>query len=72
MEKLWTVRSWQARTLVLRAAAVLIGACAALTGARAASSASRISAVVYERGGDLYAVAVDGSRTVRLTRSLPR
>jgi Tol biopolymer transport system component len=30
------------------------------------------AAVVFERGGDLYAVAVDGSRTVRLTKTRTR
>jgi Tol biopolymer transport system component len=29
------------------------------------------AAVVFNRGGDLYAVALDGSRTVRLTRTHP-
>jgi dipeptidyl aminopeptidase/acylaminoacyl peptidase len=63
------VRSWQARTSALAATVVVIAACAVPGGASRGSSASRLSAVVYERGGDLYAVAVDGSRTVRLTRT---
>jgi Tol biopolymer transport system component len=66
------VRPGQRGTLALAATAAVIVACVALVGADRGSSASRLSAVVYERGGDLYAVAVDGSRTVRLTRTRVR
>jgi Tol biopolymer transport system component len=37
--------------------------------AGAALQASPEPAILYERGGDLYAVAADGSRTVRLTKT---
>lgn len=36
-------------------------------GAGGSTNARPVPAVVVERGGDLYAIAVDGSRTVRLT-----
>jgi Tol biopolymer transport system component len=44
-------------------------ACAALAVAGAAASESTTPAVVVQQGGYLYAIAVDGSRTVRLTRT---
>jgi Tol biopolymer transport system component len=47
------------------AASIVLVAAQAM--ASTASTASATPGVVFERGGDLYAVAVDGSRTVRLT-----
>lgn len=38
-------------------------------GAGGSTNARPVPAVVVERGGDLYAIAIDGSRTVRLTRT---
>jgi Tol biopolymer transport system component len=38
-------------------------------GAGGSANARPVPAVVVERGGDLYAVAIDGSRTVRLTKT---
>jgi len=37
--------------------------------AAAESQGGSPAAVLFERGGDLYAVAIDGSRTVRLTKT---
>jgi Tol biopolymer transport system component len=52
---------------VIPAIALLV--CAALGSAEPVRSQPTIPAVVFERNGDLYAVAVDGSRTVRLTKT---
>jgi Tol biopolymer transport system component len=41
----------------------------AAVAADASTSAAPVPAVVFERSGDLYAIAVDGSRTVRLTQT---
>jgi Tol biopolymer transport system component len=38
-------------------------------GAGGSTTARPVRAVVVERGGDLYAIAIDGSRTVRLTKT---
>jgi Tol biopolymer transport system component len=38
-------------------------------GAGGSTNARPVRAVVVERGGDLYAIAIDGSRTVRLTKT---
>jgi Tol biopolymer transport system component len=38
-------------------------------GAGGSTSATPVPAVVVERDGDLYAIAIDGSRTVRLTQT---
>jgi Tol biopolymer transport system component len=44
-----------------------VSACAVLAAAEPVRSEPTTPAVVFERGGDLYAVSIDGSRTVRLT-----
>jgi Tol biopolymer transport system component len=44
-------------------------ACVALTGSASAQSDETTPAVVVQQGGHLYAIAGDGSRTVRLTRT---
>lgn len=48
-------------------ATLLVLASQALAGGVGESRSS--SGIVFERGGDLYAIAVDGSRTVRLTNT---
>jgi Tol biopolymer transport system component len=48
---------------------VVLLVCAVSAAAQASTSAAPAPAVVVERKGDLYAFAVDGSRTVRLTRT---
>jgi Tol biopolymer transport system component len=50
----------------------VLGCALALTACVSASgstSAAPVPAIVVERAGDLYAIALDGSRTVRLTRT---
>src|SRR5919106_548986 len=42
--------------------------CAMLASAASGRSQETTPAVVVQKGGHLYAIAVDGSRTVRLTR----
>jgi Tol biopolymer transport system component len=51
--------------------ALLLAALASVVavGAGGSTNARPVPAVVVERGGDLYAIAIDGSRTVRLTRT---
>ncbi len=55
-----------ARSIV---SAVALLAFAALASAEGVSSQSATPAVVFERGGDLYAITLDGSRAVRLTKT---
>jgi Tol biopolymer transport system component len=48
---------------------VVVLACFLSVAAYGSTSAEPVPAVVVERGGDLYAIAIDGSRTVRLTQT---
>jgi Tol biopolymer transport system component len=57
--------SWSARTVGL----LVLLACGLLVPADRVGSASTVPAIVFERNGDLYALAIDRSRTVRLTRT---
>jgi TolB protein len=52
-----------------RGPCVVVLACTLALAAGGSTSAAPVPAVVVERGGDLYAIAIDGSRAVRLTRT---
>jgi Tol biopolymer transport system component len=55
--------------IAVKPAVVLLLGCAVLASAEPVRSEATVPAIVFARGGDLYAVAADGSRTVRLTRT---
>jgi WD40 repeat protein len=48
---------------------IVLLSCAVSLSADRGLSASTTAAIVVERGGDLYAISSDGSRTVRLTKT---